>query len=146
MGKGEPNPVTDLEFLLCCLEAATEINIDFSIVSKATGYRHDASARTRLRNIKTTTRSYVKEYQTLNSKHDGHHEGAGASISEGPETRSKKKKQKEKGKTGDGEKDDIPGGSGGKSKTQKDSHEEEKKVNKSKRSTARSSSGAKDGK
>ncbi|KAK6538919.1 hypothetical protein TWF694_010473 [Orbilia ellipsospora] len=130
MGKGESNPVTDVEFLQCCLEAAAEVNIDYSLVSKATGYAHGASARTRLRKIRTATKSCVKEYQTSNK--DGHE---AASTSEGPETRSKKKKSK----LGDDGKD-----SPRKLKTEKGSHEEEKRVTRSKTSTARS--GAKDGK
>ncbi|KAF3907910.1 hypothetical protein ABW21_db0202709 [Orbilia brochopaga] len=60
MVKGAANPLTDEEFLLCCLDASPNINIDFSIVSKATGYATDGAARARLRKIRAKSKSLVE--------------------------------------------------------------------------------------
>ncbi|KAJ6261298.1 hypothetical protein Dda_3967 [Drechslerella dactyloides] len=59
MVKGAVNTVADDEFLLCCIEASQDMNIDFSIVSKATGYATDWGARARLRKIKAKVRSLI---------------------------------------------------------------------------------------
>ncbi|KAF3917839.1 hypothetical protein ABW20_dc0105672 [Dactylellina cionopaga] len=85
MAKGATNLATDAEFLLCCLDAikdsllsSIQPNIDFSIVSKATGYATDGGARTRLRNIKLNNKPKKKVEQATTE-------------SSGVKTRGKKK-------------------------------------------------------
>ncbi|EPS42040.1 hypothetical protein H072_4057 [Dactylellina haptotyla CBS 200.50] len=91
MVKGTTNPITDAEFLLCCLESIMDPKIDFSIVSKATGYSTDGGARSRFKSIKATVKSCIREHQKGSKKEETVSNATADDTPKGAETRRKKK-------------------------------------------------------